>query len=75
MALARGSAADALAALEVHAREFPDGRLAEERDALRIHALASSGRREEAATRARAFRATYPSSIFLPVVDRAAPKN
>jgi hypothetical protein len=75
MALARGSPGDALAALDAHARSFPAGRLAEEREALAIQALSAAGRADEAAARARSFRQRWPGSVFLPLVDRAAPEN
>jgi len=70
-ALASGNSAAALAALNRHAREFPRGRLSEEREALTIHALLASGSRDAAAARADAFRRTYPRSLFLPPIDRA----
>jgi outer membrane protein assembly factor BamD (BamD/ComL family) len=70
-ALGRGDWASALAALDKHAREFPHGRLAEERDVLRVQALALGGRTDEARTRAEAFRARYPKSVFLPLLDDA----
>jgi hypothetical protein len=76
MAIARGSAADALAALDSHAREFPSGRMTEEREALAVHALAAAGRTDEARTRAQSFRRRWPSSVFMRLVDRAsAPPN
>jgi hypothetical protein len=46
------------------------GRLAEEREALRIRALAAAGRSHDARARAAAFRARFPRSLFLPVVDQ-----
>lgn len=70
-AAARGSTADALEALESHAREFPSGRMTEEREALAIHVLATAGRVSEAHERGRAFRARWPSSVLLPIVDQA----
>ena len=71
-ALARGRAAEALAATERHAARFPNGALAEERDALAVQALALDGRIDEARLRASRFTARYPRSIFRPAVERAA---
>lgn len=70
-ALARGRAVDALAAADEHTRRFPRGRLAEEREALAIQALALSGERAGALARAARFRRAYPNSIFGSAVDRA----
>jgi len=71
-ALARGRAAEALAATERHSARFPNGALAEERDALAVQALALDGRIDEARLRASRFTARYPRSIFRPAVERAA---
>jgi outer membrane protein assembly factor BamD (BamD/ComL family) len=70
-ALGRGDSASALAALDKHVRQFPRGRLAEERDVLRVQALALAGRTDEARALAQTFRARYPKSVFLPVLDDA----
>jgi hypothetical protein len=72
-ALLQGQSAAALTALDQHAREFPRGRLGEEREALAIQALAAAGRRDEARARAERFRQAHPQSILLPVVEAAAP--
>ena len=72
-ALARGRAADALAAVDEHKRLFPRGRLGEERDELAIRALRFAGRSDEADARAKEFAKTYPSSIYLGTVE--APKR
>jgi hypothetical protein len=58
--------ADALALLVEHARRFPDGRLAEEREALRIRSLTGCGRADEARRAAAAFAARFPRSVLLP---------
>ena len=71
MALARGQGAGALAALESHARQFPRGRLAEEREALSVQALVQAGRTDEARARAAAFRVRFPTSVFVPAVNAA----
>lgn len=70
-ALAHGDFAAALAAATTHERRFPAGRLAEEREAILIQALAGARRGDDARARADAFRARYPSSFFLPLVERA----
>lgn len=71
MAIARNDAEGALTALERHAVRHPNGRLAQERDALRIQALVLAGRRVEAREHASRFRRQYPDSFLLPVVDAA----
>jgi len=68
-ALARGRGDDALRATEDHARLFPRGRLAEEREALAIQALLLVSRRAEASTRADRFHKAYPGSLYGNAVD------
>jgi hypothetical protein len=68
---AQGEPARVLAVVEQHRQRFPHGRLAEEREALAIRALLSLGRRQDAETRARAFRAAYPNSFLTAVIDSA----
>ena len=58
-----------------HARLFKDGRLAEEREALRVKALAGLGRSEEARRAAAAFRARFPRSVLLPAVNQMSPSE
>lgn len=58
-------AARALALTSDHARRFPGGALAQERDVIAIDALVRTGRAAEARARAEAFRARYPSSAHL----------
>ncbi len=60
-----------IAALEQHRREFPNGKLAEERDALMIEALVEAGRAAEAKERGAEFKASHPKSILAPAVDDA----
>jgi hypothetical protein len=67
--LATGHPDHALTALERHASKHPAGQLAEERDALRIRALAAAGRADDARRRAGEFKKAHPRSIFLPAVD------
>jgi RNA polymerase sigma-70 factor (ECF subfamily) len=70
-ALARGDSAGALEATEAHARQFPRGRLAEERESIAIQALVAAGRNQEARARASEFLAKYPKSMFRPAVEVA----
>lgn len=67
-ALGRGDPAHALASTDEHARRFPRGALAEEREAIAVQALAQSGRAEEARSRALRFKKDHPESILLPAV-------
>jgi hypothetical protein len=68
---AQGEPALVLEQVEQHLREFPRGRLAEEREALAIRALMSLDRRDEAQARAQLFRASYPNSFLTSVLDSA----
>ena len=72
-ALAAHAAPHAIDRLDAHRAEFPDGQLAEEREALMVQALAMVGSPLAAAARARSFRVQYPHSIFLDLVDAVAP--
>jgi hypothetical protein len=67
-AVAREDFAAALPPIAEHARRFKDGRLAEEREALRVKALVGLGRADEARRAAAAFRAHFPHSVLLPAV-------
>lgn len=62
---------DAWPGLEEHRRRFPQGALAEEREALAIQALVLEGRAEEARRRAEQFRVRYPQSVLWPAVEGA----
>ncbi len=68
--LAWGNATEALASLDRHATQFPDGQLAEDREALRVLAwvLVDAPRARAAAD---AFRRRYPRSLMIPAIDRA----
>ena len=70
-ALARADFAAALAATAAHERQFPRGQLAEEREALRIVALAGARRPSEARAAAAAFHARFPDSLLQRRVDDA----
>jgi hypothetical protein len=69
-ALAAGDGARALELIEQDARGHAGGALAEERDALRIEALLSLGRVEEARSHARAFARAYPASVHQRLIER-----
>ncbi|MEO8875537.1 MAG: hypothetical protein ABI461_08120 [Polyangiaceae bacterium] len=61
-ALAANDASTALALLNEHARRFPNGALAEERDAARVLALCGAGRQADASAMGAAFLNRYPTS-------------
>lgn len=64
-ALEGGHPEAALALLDEHRRRFPAGVLAEERDAIRIHAHCAAGRHGPAHAQARALVAAHPRSAYL----------
>lgn len=70
-ALLHGDPRAALESLGSHARRFPSGRLAEERQSLEVQALVLAGRTAEARQVAEAFHRTFPHSLLGPVVDAA----
>ena len=57
---------DALVLVAEHARQFPKGRLAEEREALRVRSLAGAGRGDQARRALTAFARRFPRSALLP---------
>jgi hypothetical protein len=61
----------ALNSIAEHERRFPAGRLREERDALRVKALAGLGRSEDARAAAERFGARYPRSVLSPGIEAA----
>jgi hypothetical protein len=63
--ISHGDYATALSALDQHRREFPDGQLSQEREALRVRALWGLGQKSAALTAARTFRKRYPRSSLL----------
>lgn len=69
-AVASGNHAAALHSIGRHTRRFAHGRLVEEREALRIRALAGLGRTDEARAASRDFAALFPHSVLLPIVGR-----
>jgi hypothetical protein len=66
---ARGEYAAVLAIATAHERRFPGGRLAEEREVLRVKALVGLGRSNEAGEVAVRFRRHFPRSVLLPKID------
>ena len=69
-AVARGDFAAALSPIAEHTRRFKNGRLVEEREALRVKALVGLGRAGEARHAAAEFRARFPRSVLLPAVSQ-----
>jgi hypothetical protein len=57
---------NALSLVAEHRRRFPNGRLTEEREALRVRSLAGAGRPDEAARAAALFADRFPRSVLLP---------
>jgi len=66
-----GDLTGALALLDEHERTYPRGRFVEEREAMRVRALADAGRRDEARTAAARFASRWPNSVLLPAVQAA----
>jgi hypothetical protein len=69
-AVAREDFASALAAIAEHERRFPSGKLAEEREALRVKALLGLGRSEDAQRAGVAFGKRFPRSALVRRMDR-----
>ena len=67
-ALSRRQSGAAIDALEQHARQFSKGLLAEEREALWVHALVGARRFAEARAKAAQFERAFPGSMLLPTV-------
>jgi len=70
-ALAQGDPTTALRRLQLHQRQFRDGVLSEERDALTVVALVRSGRSTPAREAAARFTKRHPSSALTAVVREA----
>lgn len=64
-AYTRRSFPNALVLVAEHGRRFPNGRLAEQREALRVRSLAGSGRVDEARSAVAAFALRFPRSVLL----------
>jgi hypothetical protein len=71
----QGNYEGALAVIVEHVRGFHNGALVEEREALRVKALAGLGRSQEAQRAAAQFRARFPDSVFLSTFDRMKGAN
>jgi hypothetical protein len=71
VALAAGAPGEALEAVARHARDFPQGQLTEEREAIAVRALVKAGRDGEARARGTRFLARYPRSVAAPAVRAA----
>ncbi len=72
-AVATGNFATALSSIAAHERRFPRGRLAEEREALRVKALRGLGRADDARRAAAEFRKQFPRSVLSSKMGEAAP--
>ena len=70
-ALTEGRPADAFDPLRRHSTEFPNGILAEEREAIAINALVGVARYEEARARAQSFLRRFPNSLLRASVEAA----
>ncbi len=62
---------DALVLLAEHRHRFPNGRLAEEREALCVESLVRAGRDDEARRALATFANRFPHSAFLPRLQSA----
>jgi outer membrane protein assembly factor BamD (BamD/ComL family) len=71
-AVAAGEFSAALDSIAEHQRRFPAGRLREEREALRIKALAGLGRNDEARRAAERFRERFPRSVLSTRIEETA---
>jgi hypothetical protein len=69
-ALLRRDAGASLAAVRNHEHSFPHGQLLEERESMRVQALALAGDIGAAQTAGERFRRHFPRSMFLPVVEQ-----
>jgi hypothetical protein len=61
----------ALALTVEHARRFPSGMLAQEREVIAIESLVQLGRNDQARARASSFLAAHPGSAYQPRIDEA----
>ncbi len=68
-ALLRGDSTAALQALHEHARRFPHGELAEERQVLTIRALRAAGQEQAAEKASKDFKSKFPSSLQQGTLD------
>lgn len=63
---------DALVLVAEHGRLFPNGRLAEQREALRVRSLAGAGRTDDAHRAVTAFARRFPRSVLLQRLQETA---
>lgn len=68
--LLHGSPSKALETTAEHARAYPHGALAQEREVIAIESLLALGRHDEAKRRAKAFHTSYPTSSHGERIDR-----
>lgn len=68
-ALSEGKVIEALDLLALHERSYPRSPRVQQREMLAIQALIHAGRRTDAGARAERFRAAFPQSVFLPIVE------
>lgn len=71
-AYTRRDFSNALVLVAEHGRRFPNGRLAEQREALRVRSFAGSGRGEEARRAVAAFALRFPRSVLLQRLQETA---
>jgi hypothetical protein len=74
-ALTAGNAAAALTLLERHTQIYPRSPRAQRREVALIQALAMLGKTAEARARAERFRQAFPTSYFLPIIERSVPPD
>lgn len=74
-AVGAGDAEGALAHVREHARRFPDGKLSQLRDLVRIDALCAAGATDRARAAAREFLADHPGSPHSDRVRRVCAKS
>jgi hypothetical protein len=65
VAYTRHAFSTALTLVAAHARRFPRGQLAEQREALRVRSLTGAGRTDEAHRAAATFAVRFPRSVLL----------
>ncbi len=68
----RGDVTASLKLATEHARRFPNGRLAEEREALRVRSLAATGRGTDARRAVADFARRFPHSVLLPSLQQTS---
>jgi len=71
-AYTRRDFSSALVLVAEHGRRFPNGRLAEQREALRVRSLAGSGRGDEARRAVAGFAVRFPRSVLLQRLQETA---